>query len=75
MQVYPLGFLEERKFKSNPKLCFVIMPFTESWSNRTYQTLKNIVENLGYDCKRADDYYGAIVLQETSGKNLMKQRS
>jgi hypothetical protein len=40
----------------NPKLCFVLMPFSTEWSERVYRNMirKNI-ENLGIQCLRADD--------------------
>jgi hypothetical protein len=64
MHVYPSVFLENRRFQINPKLCFVLMPFSEPWSNRIYKTLKNIIEPLGYECRRADETYGHIVLSD-----------
>ncbi len=45
-------------------MCFVIMPFTETWSDRIYKLLKKIVNSLGYECIRADDVYGSIVLKD-----------
>lgn len=40
------------------------MPFVEEWSSRTFSILKEIVEGLGYECKRADDLYGKIILKD-----------
>jgi len=61
MHIYPVSFFATQH-AVNPRLCFVIMPFTASWSNRTFAKVKAIVEGAGYDCKRADDYYGRVVL-------------
>lgn len=47
------------------KLCFVLMPFTEDWSNRVYNELiKTGVENLGIQCLRADNLTGQIVIED-----------
>ena len=64
MQIHPSGFFEDQNYRINPKLCFIIMPFVEEWSSRTFSILKEIVEGLGYECKRADDLYGKIILKD-----------
>lgn len=62
MHVYPISFFEDRRFKIDPKLCFVLMPFKEPWSERVHNAIKEIVEELGYNCRRADDLYGRVIL-------------
>ena len=62
MHVYPISFFEDRRFKIDPKLCFVLMPFSEPWSKRVHSAIKEIVESLGYNCRRADDMYGRVIL-------------
>ncbi len=64
MHIHPVDFFEDKHFRINPKLCFVLMPFTEKWSNRVYRVIKEIVEDLGFECKRADEYYGKVVLSD-----------
>jgi hypothetical protein len=51
-----------RDFQINPKLCFVLMPFSEKWSDRTFRQIKDIVNSKGFLCKRADDLYGPNIL-------------
>lgn len=64
MRVYPHEFFGNKNYKIRPNMCFVIMPFTETWSDRIYKLLKKIVNSLGYECIRADDVYGSIVLKD-----------
>src|SRR5215470_13768319 len=40
------------------------MPFTTPWSSRIYRIFQEIVETEGYNCRRADDYYGRVVLDD-----------
>lgn len=47
------------------KLCFVLMPFGEPWSNRVYADLiRKVVESLGLQCLRADNLTGRIVIED-----------
>lgn len=65
MFVRPVPFFEDRTFPINARLCFVIMPFAEQWSPRIYREIRETVENrcnLEYECRRADDFYGKVVL-------------
>jgi hypothetical protein len=49
----------------NSGLCFVLMPFTEEWSNRVYQSLiKQSIEQLGLQCLRADNMRGPIIIED-----------
>lgn len=49
----------------NEGLCFVLMPFTLSWSDRVYNTLiKKNVEKLGLKCTRADNLNGPIIIED-----------
>jgi len=47
-----------------PKLCFVLMPFREDWSNDIYELIKNIVSEAGLECKRADELTGPIIVED-----------
>ena len=40
------------------------MPFNEKWSNRLFRIIKEIIESSGFECRRADDYYGKVVLSD-----------
>jgi len=64
MQVFPVEFFQGREFRIDPKLCFVLMPLREKWSNRTYTIIKETVEGLNYICRRADEYYGRVILHD-----------
>jgi len=63
VEVFPI-------FRSNitqidPKLCFVLMPFSEEWSNRVYFTLiRKTVEAIGLQCLRADNLTGQIIIED-----------
>ncbi len=47
------------------KLCFVLMPFSEIWSERVYKDLiRKNVEELGLQCLRADNLTGQIVIED-----------
>jgi hypothetical protein len=49
----------------DPKLCFVLMPFSESWSNRVYYKLiRKAVEDLDLQCIRADNLTGQIIIED-----------
>jgi|ERR1022692_1105187 uncharacterized protein YjbI with pentapeptide repeats len=65
MFIRPVQFFDDRTFPINPRLCFVIMPFTENWSTRIYKEIRETVEtkcDINYECRRADDFYGKVVL-------------
>lgn|GEM_PF-6155205 len=64
MQVYPVDFFAGREFTVEPDLCFVIMPFAQPWSERTYTVVQEAVQELGMRCSRADDFYGKVVLSD-----------
>lgn len=64
MITHPLSFFEDKTYNVKIKQCFVIMPFTESWSNRVYETLQAACLEVGYGCIRADDVHGRLILQD-----------
>jgi hypothetical protein len=50
---------------TNLGICFVLMPFTEEWSDRVYKRLiKENVEKLGLQCLRADNLTGPIIIED-----------
>ena len=54
----------ERRFVFDNKLVFVLMPFSESWSDRIWEKLKEIIESKGLRAERADNRYGAIITED-----------
>ena len=47
------------------KLCFVLMPFTESWSDRVYKNyIRENIESMGLQCLRADNLTGHIIIED-----------
>lgn len=49
----------------NKKLCFVLMPFKEEWSDRVYKSyIRENIEALDYQCVRADNLVGKIVIED-----------
>jgi len=53
-----------RNFEAKPNLCFVLMPFTLSWSNRVYSHIRSVCEAQGWEVKRADDMYGHNIMED-----------
>ncbi len=46
-------------------ICFVLMPFTQPWSDRVYKELiRENVESLNLQCLRADNLKGQIVIED-----------
>lgn len=72
-----------REFTQKSNMCFIVMPFSEKWSDRVNTKLKEILFSLGIRQKRADNLFGENVLEdiwiaineasfiiaETTGKN------
>lgn len=47
------------------KLCFVLMPFNESWSDRVYKSyIRENIESMGFQCLRADNLNGMIIMED-----------
>jgi hypothetical protein len=63
MRVNPV--FECRDFRPDSNLCFVLMPFRESWSGRIFQKiLKPILRKCGLTPKRADDLFGTRIMED-----------
>ena len=55
-------------FRPDPRLCFVIMPFREKWSDYIYKEyIKPLVESQGITVKRSDEMFGQNVLEDIWG--------
>lgn len=60
-----------RDFRTDPGLCFVLMPFGEPWSDRVFRRhIKPAVESLGITCSRADDFFAPGVIMEDVWKAI-----
>lgn len=58
----------ERNVKVQDDLVFVLMPFTEDWSERIWsRVLRPTIETLGLRAQRADDLFGHDVMEDIWG--------
>ncbi|EMY76386.1 hypothetical protein LEP1GSC060_0076 [Leptospira weilii serovar Ranarum str. ICFT] len=55
---------KNRNFTLNKHYAFVLMPFTEIWSDLVWEKIKHQVTSLNFKCKRADDLSGHNVLED-----------
>lgn len=47
------------------RLCFILMPFNEPWSDRLYfKLIRPTIEELGMQCIRADNLTGQIIVED-----------
>ena len=53
-----------RNFVINKKLCFLIMPFNENWSDTIFSYIKNILSTFSLEVKRADSVSGHIIMED-----------
>lgn len=70
MFVYPL-FLA-RKILVKPNLCFVIMPFSESFINVYTTGIQPAISEARHECRRADDLYTAGPIVERIWRYLIQ---
>ncbi len=52
------------------KICFVIMPFDKKF-DYTYTVIKKTVEELGYECRRADEVYEARNIMDIVNERII----
>lgn len=58
-------YLKSTVSSTNKNLCFVIMPFTESWSeNVFFDCIRPNIESMGLQCTRADNLRGPIIIDD-----------
>jgi hypothetical protein len=55
---------EERYFEPKARVCFVLMPFSEPWSDRVWRIVEKIVVGSGFHGIRADELYGDSVVED-----------
>ncbi len=53
-----------RGIKTKRDYCFVLMPFSESWSDDVWQIIKDSVRELGFNCERSDERAGRVVMED-----------
>lgn len=53
-----------RSFQPRENTCFVLMPFTDDWSDRVWRHVRTIVEDTGLQCLRADNLFGPNILDD-----------
>jgi hypothetical protein len=62
LRIVPI--FRERQFVFDEKLVFVLMPFSEPWSDRIWEKLRMTIESKGLRAERADNRYGAIITED-----------
>ena len=73
MVVFPK--FEGRRFRENPELCFVLMPFGKPELNDIYNSLiKLVVEQNGLQCVRADEISSDNRIMEDIWRNMCEAR-
>jgi len=65
--------LKDDKEQVDEKLCFVLMPFDEKF-NSIYEKIKEVVEELGLICKRADEIFNTKPVIEDICHSIQKSR-
>ena len=56
---------KSRDTRRGEKNVFVIMPFSENWSDRIWQRIVlPLLREEGYNAKRADDLYGRDIMED-----------
>jgi hypothetical protein len=62
MLVNPLW--KDRNFSVENDLCFLLMPFTEAWSDDVWNIIDSIVTTTGMRCERADQKDGRVIMED-----------
>jgi hypothetical protein len=62
MYVKPLW--KGRNFDLENDLCFLLMPFSQKWSDQVWRTIDEIVTNCGLKCERADQHDGRVIMDD-----------
>jgi hypothetical protein len=57
-------YWKPRNIASKESLCFLLMPFKEVWSDRVWAALEHSATKCGFDCVRADQRHGRLVLED-----------
>jgi len=53
-----------RNFDVDPKLCCLLMPFRESWSDELWRLLESVIVKCGFRCQRADEKEGRSIMDD-----------
>ncbi len=62
MTAYPIW--RGRKFTPAKNLCFILMPFRATWSDRIYRRIGDIVRRCGLTAKRADEMSRRDIMED-----------
>lgn len=58
-------YFASRDTRVDPKKVFVLMPFSEDWSQRVWlRLLRPTIEGLGFSAMRADDMFGRDIMED-----------
>jgi hypothetical protein len=57
-------YFKGRETRVVERKIFVLMPYSESWSDRTYRVLKQTIEGVGFVSQRADDLFNQNVMED-----------
>ena len=50
-------------FEVDPKLCYLLMPYSEDWSNDVWLLIQEAVASCSFLCQRADEQKGRVVME------------
>lgn len=64
MYIHPANFFADESFRVDPQACFVIMPYSQPWSRGVYRRIRELVNGLGFHCRRADEFFDRVVLAD-----------
>ena len=53
-----------QSFDVEPDLCFLLMPFSEPWSDAVWRLIGRIVTQAGFRCERADEKDGRVIMDD-----------
>lgn len=53
-----------RNMTIDSELCFLLMPFRESWSDDVWELLKGVISKCGLRCERADEKDGRVIMDD-----------
>ncbi len=51
-------------FETKREYCFVLMPFSETWSQDVWDIIKDSIKEIGFVCERADDKGGRVIMED-----------
>lgn len=55
---------KSRNFAVDSRSCFLLMPFSTTWSDAIWKTISEVVAKYGLFCRRADEEHGRIIMED-----------